>query len=225
VKKRASLPTLKIEEEIRNGGFKFICGIDEAGRGALAGPLVAAAVILPRRKMRGINDSKKLSKAQRNRIFEKISRKAISWGVGLTNIDEINLYGIQTATYLAYHRAIKSLKTKPDFLMIDHYRLPGTSLPQVSLTHGDQRSLSIAAASIVAKETRDRLMEKMGRQKEFKKYGFTRNFGYGTKFHQVKIRETGVSRIHRLKFVSGSFENQATFDFFKIKTKGGKNGN
>lgn len=215
MKKRLNLPTLKTEEQIWKEGFKFICGIDEAGRGALAGPLVAAAVILPRKTIRGINDSKKLNSKQRNRVFEKITQKAVCWGVGITEIDEINLYGIQTATYLAYHRAINSLKTRPNFLMIDHYRLPGTPLPQVSLTHGDQRSLSIAAASIVAKVTRDRLMEKVARGREFKKYGFAKNFGYGTKFHQVKIREAGVSRIHRIKFASVDNQTQTTFNLFE----------
>jgi ribonuclease HII len=214
VEKRINLPTLEVEEKIWKEGFKFICGIDEAGRGALAGPLVVGAVILPRKKIRGINDSKKLNRKQRNQIFEKITKEAVCWGVGIAETDEINLYGIQTATYLACHRAINSLKNKPDFLIIDHYRLPATTLPQISLTYGDRRSLSVAAASIIAKVTRDRIMEKIAKRREFKKYGFDKNFGYGTKFHQIKIQKTGISRIHRIKFVSNTIEKQITLNLF-----------
>ena len=202
-------PNYKKERELWELGYKFVCGIDEAGRGALAGPLVSGAVILKPRTKNLFNDSKLLSQKKREELFEIVMGSAISWAIGLANIKEINEYGIQGATYLSYLRAIKNLKLKPSFLLIDHYRLPGTHIPQASITKGDRLSQTIAAASIVAKVSRDRLMTKF--DSDFPCYKFKNNFGYGTKYHQNAIAENGVCSIHRLSFIDKPSINQLNF--------------
>ena len=186
-----------------------MCGIDEAGRGALAGPLVSGAVILDHRTRAIFNDSKVLTSKKRVYLFEKIKSQSIAWAVGLASVEEINLYGIQKSTFLSYKRAIEALKLKPSFLLIDYYRLPMTDIPQMSITKGDKISQSIAAASIVAKVTRDRLMEEL--DKDFPTYNFSKNFGYGTRIHQEKIRCLGSSSVHRTKFVDKPWANQLNF--------------
>jgi ribonuclease HII len=193
---KISSPTLKFEKTAWAEGFKFVCGIDEAGRGALAGPLVAAAVVLKSKKQTKFQDSKLLSAEQRLSLF-KIITSTCSWGVGIIEVDAINKYGIQSATYLAYHEAVKNLPSSPDFLLIDHYRLPGTTISQKSITFGDRLSQSIAAASIVAKVSRDKIMAELSKQKVYSKYRFDKHKGYGTRLHLENLAKHGPSSIHR----------------------------
>lgn len=208
-----SRPHFEVEKALFQEGFRFICGIDEAGRGALAGPLVAGAVILNKGDI-DLDDSKKLSAKKRQKMFEIIKLEALAWSVGIVEVDEINKFGLQSATYLAYQRAIDSLATKPDFLLIDHYRLPATEIHQNSITFGDQISLSIAGASIVAKVTRDEIMKKLPGSRA---YGFQTNFGYGTSSHLKAIKSDGPSTHHR----NYSFDklNQTAFNFNKSNKK------
>lgn len=214
-------PNLKIEAGLYELGFSFVGGIDEAGRGALAGPLVAACVILPRDKIiYRINDSKALASHERRVIAEKIKSAAISWAIGISSVAEINLYGIQSSSYLAFERAVKALRKKPDFILIDHYRYPKCDIPQRSITKGDQISLSIAAASIIAKTERDNILIALNKKLDFKKYGFAANFGYGTKKHFHAIRRFGKTKYHRNKFLGIDKRAQTVFNFDKGNKKG-----
>lgn len=198
----SSFPDFSEEKYLSEKGYFAICGIDEAGRGAWAGPLVSGAVILDiDDEVGGINDSKKLSKPKREVLDTVIRKKSRAYGIGLASVREINELGIQTATYLSYQRAINALVLKPDFILIDHYRLPGAPAPQKSISHGDQISLSIAAASILAKVERDKLMTTLANGKNFD-YHFEKNYGYGTATHKDAITRKGLSDNHRIKFVS-----------------------
>ena len=171
---------LLYESQCFNAGYKYVAGIDEAGRGPLAGPVVAAAVILdPSIKMPGIKDSKKLSENKRQYLYEEICSKAISIGIGIVDeniIDEIN---IKQATLLAMKNAVKDLKIKPDFLLIDAEKLEDMDIPQLSITKGDALCLSIAAASIIAKVKRDKILIEY--DEKYPEYGFRKHKGYGTK--------------------------------------------
>jgi ribonuclease HII len=179
----------------------YVCGIDEVGRGPLAGPVVAAAVILPKDfEITYLNDSKQLSKKKREELYEVIMDKAVSVGVGMADekiIDEIN---ILNADYEAMKIAISQLKVQPQLLLNDAVTIPGVDIKQVGIIKGDTLSASIAAASIVAKVTRDRLMEDY--DKEYPGYGFAKNMGYGTAEHIEAIRTNGPCRIHRRTFIT-----------------------
>ncbi len=189
------------EDQAGEKGYDRICGVDEAGRGSLAGPVVAAAVILDRRKSwRGIKDSKLLSPHARKRFFKKIVEEAFSWGVGVTDVRQIDEVNILNATMLAMKRAILSLDKKPHFILIDAVNLSDLPCPSLSIIRGDRLSYSIAAASIIAKVYRDALMMKL--HNHFPQYNFLRNKGYGSSEHREALKCFGPSEIHRLSFRS-----------------------
>ena len=187
-------------ERTYGGTYSVICGIDEAGRGPLAGPVVAGAVILPKDEViYYLNDSKKLSEKKREELFPVIQEKAVAWGVGIVSpsvIDEIN---ILQATYQAMREAIASLSVVPDLLLNDAVKIPGVEMMQVPIIKGDAKSASIAAASILAKVTRDHMMEEY--DKLYPEYGFAKHKGYGTKAHMDAIRRFGPCPIHRRSFI------------------------
>ena len=182
-------------------GALVICGIDEAGRGPLAGPVAAGAVILPAdHDILYLNDSKKLSAKKRDMLFDQIREEAVSWAVGLVEparIDEIN---ILQATYEAMRIAIGKLTARPDVLVNDAVTIPGVLIPQVPVIKGDAKCISVAAASVLAKVTRDRIMEEM--DAKYPEYGFAKHKGYGTKEHMDAIREHGPCPIHRRTFIT-----------------------
>lgn len=191
-------PTLRRERLLRQRGFTKIAGADEAGRGALAGPIVAAAVILPLRfTAQGIRDSKLLSPRQRQQHFTRITREAIAWSTEIIGPDVIDRKGIQFANLRALEQAIGKLETRPDFALIDAWRLT-LPMPHEGIIRGDQTVLSIAAASIIAKVIRDRIMEAL--DPVFPAYEFRRHKGYGTLIHRRRIARHGPSRIHRHSF-------------------------
>lgn len=192
-------PTRFFENEARACGFQSIAGLDEAGRGPLAGPVVGAAVILPHKcPLSGLDDSKQLVQAERERLYEEIIGQAVAWGIGQGSAAEIDSSNILEATRLAWTRAILALDISPDFLLIDAATLPGIRLPQRSIVKGDQLSLSIAAASVLAKVTRDRAMEQFHRQ--FPCYNFHAHKGYPTAEHLSLLKKYGPCLIHRRSF-------------------------
>lgn len=201
-KERARLEVMR-EFEHKYSEYEYICGIDEVGRGPLAGPVIAAAVILPKDcEILYLNDSKQVSEKKREEIYDIIMEKAIAVGVGSAShavIDEIN---ILNATYVAMREAISNLKVKPDLLLNDAVHIPEVSIKQVSLIKGDARSVSIAAASIIAKVTRDRMMLEYDRV--FPGYAFASNKGYGSKEHIEGLKSQGPCLIHRQSFI-GNF--------------------
>ena len=181
-------------------GYNAICGVDEAGRGPLAGPVCAAAVILPADiEIPGLNDSKKLSDKKRRELFPIICEKAISYGIAFADHKEIDEINILQATYLAMERAIEQLSVKADFALIDGNRAKDFGIPLETIVGGDGRSASIAAASVLAKVTRDDYMLKMA--EEYPGYGFEIHKGYGTKAHYAALAEHGPCSIHRLTFL------------------------
>ncbi|WP_433770215.1 ribonuclease HII [Bacillus wiedmannii] len=188
----------KYENALREKGLTYIAGIDEVGRGPLAGPVVTAAVILPEDfYIPGLNDSKKLSEAKRERFYDEIKEHAIAIGVGIVSpqvIDEINIY---QATKQAMLDAVANLSCTPEYLLIDAMKLP-TAIPQTSIIKGDAKSISISAASIIAKVTRDRMMKELG--EKYPAYGFEQHMGYGTKQHLEAIEAHGVLEEHRKSF-------------------------
>ena len=188
----------KYESALYKRGINYIAGIDEVGRGPLAGPVVAAAVILPRDfKLLGINDSKKLTDKKKDELFESINQEALSIGIGIISakkIDEVNIY---EATKLAMIKAIKHLSLKPEHLLIDAMKLP-VQIPQTSIIKGDATSISIAASSIIAKVTRDRLMKRLGVR--YPLYGFEKHMGYGTSLHIDALNKHGATAEHRQSF-------------------------
>ncbi len=189
-----------IEHELFEKGYKYICGVDEAGRGPLCGPVAAAACILPLGiVIDGLNDSKKLSASKRDMIFEEIKRNAIAYSVALASVEEINSMNILEATLLAMRRAVDGLTQKPDYLLIDGNISRGFSIPCSTVVHGDAISPSIAAASILAKVTRDRIC--MDLDKEYPEYGISKHKGYGTKDHMEALKKYGPTPIHRTKFI------------------------
>ena len=205
------VPTLQFERSFWSRGRVHVAGIDEAGRGAWAGPVVAGAVILPRvhrikawwlnaalRDLAHARDSKLLSPAQRDALFEPIRACALAAATGCATNEEIDALGIVPATRLAMQRALAALTVAPDALLLDALRLPAIPLPQKAIIHGDQVSLSIACASILAKVTRDRMMVELDAQ--LPGYAFARHKGYGTAAHQAALQTLGVSRVHRVSF-------------------------
>lgn len=186
------------EEEY--GMYESICGIDEAGRGPFAGPVVAGAVILPKdAEILYLNDSKKLSEKKREKLYDEIMEKAVAVGVGMAGPERIDEINILQATYEAMRMAIENLGMKPDILLNDAVTIPDVNIRQVPLIKGDAKSVSIAAASIIAKVTRDRLMVKY--EEEFPGYGFAAHKGYGTKAHIESIKRLGACPIHRRTFI------------------------
>lgn len=192
--------TYEYENLLKEQGYKIICGVDEAGRGPLAGPVFAAAVILPDgMEDIGINDSKKLSEKKRDALFEIIKEKAISYSIASADEKEIDELNILNATFLAMKRAVEGLTLKPDMALIDGNRKPETGISEMTLVKGDSKSISIAAASILAKVSRDRYLQQLDEQ--YPEYQFSRHKGYPTKLHYEMIKEHGISPVHRLSFL------------------------
>jgi len=204
VSRERRFPTLVYEERAWTQGYCHVAGLDEAGRGAWAGPVVAAAVILPAlepsllQRLSGVRDSKQLTAARRETLLDAIQAQALTWGVGAVPPAEIDALGIVPATRKAMGRALANLSLSADFLLIDYLPLPDVTLPQLSLPKGDTLVLSIAAASIVAKVARDRLMVQL--DERYPGYGFARHKGYGTPQHQAALQALGPCQIHRLSF-------------------------
>jgi ribonuclease HII len=198
-----SIPDFQYETRLWNAGFQQVAGIDEVGRGALAGPVAAAIVIFPADEMlqeslNGINDSKQLTPKKRISFAEQIKLTAVEWGIGYANSREIDRLGIISATQLAVRRALDELRSDPDFLLFDFLPPTDYNLPLCSLIKGDTLSLSIASASILAKVARDNLLIKL--DQEFPGYGLAQHKGYGTRKHREALRQLGPSEIHRLSF-------------------------
>ncbi|MBO5952618.1 MAG: ribonuclease HII [Oscillospiraceae bacterium] len=190
----------QIEDSHYAEGIQCICGVDEAGRGPLAGPVCAAAVILPTHvDIPGLNDSKKLTDKRRRELFPIIMEQAISYGIGFADHNEIDDFNILQATYLAMERALAGLTVRPDIVLIDGNRTKNFGLPVQTVVHGDSLSANIAAASILAKVTRDNLMLQMAQM--YPGYGFEIHKGYGTKAHYEALRTNGPSPIHRMSFL------------------------
>ena len=206
-------PTLEFEQALWNGGFSCVAGIDEAGRGAWVGPVAAAVVILPRPEpslartarlsargeaLRGVRDSKQMTPLARESWAPRIKEIALAWGVGFASSEEIDALGIVPATKLAARRAIEALSQSPDYLITDYLIFPEIPLPQTALVKGDRRSLSVAAASVLAKTARDARMREL--DLEYSGYGFARHKGYGTPQHRAAIAQSGLCAIHRKSF-------------------------
>lgn len=190
----------EIEQEYLSNGMNLICGVDEAGRGPLAGPVCAAAVILPPYlEIPGLDDSKKLSDKRRRELFPIIKEQAICYGIGFASHEEIDEINILQATYLAMERALTQLSIKPDHVLIDGNRAKDFELPITTVVHGDSLSLNIAAASVLAKVTRDDYMLEMAAA--YPQYGFDVHKGYGTKAHYAALQEYGPCPIHRMSFL------------------------
>lgn len=198
------MPTLEREFALKAQGYAHIAGIDEAGRGAWAGPVVAAAVILPLdhpellHRMAGVNDSKQLSAKQRESMRGQIQQVATAWAIGEASVDEIDRLGIVPATRLAMQRACVALSPQPHALLIDAVRLPALALPQQSFNFADSISLSVAAASILAKTARDATLDRL--DTEYRGYGFAKHKGYGTAAHRAALQYLGVSPQHRRSY-------------------------
>ena len=190
----------ELENEIYDSGIELICGVDEAGRGPLAGPVCAAAVILPRGLViEGLNDSKKLSEKKRDALFDVIKESAVSYGIAFASVEEIESMNILSATMLAMNRAISQLSPKPQLALIDGNRNKEIEIESQCVVKGDSRCADIAAASILAKVTRDRYMLQMA--DKYPEYHFEKHKGYGTKLHYEALREYGPSEIHRMSFL------------------------
>jgi len=191
--------TRTLENVLRRLGFWHICGVDEVGRGCLAGPVVAGAVILnPERHIAGLSDSKTVPAAEREELYERITARALVWAVAEASPEEIDTINIHQASLQAMHRAVMSMVPLPDVVLVDAFRIPGLPMAQRGVVHGDQRCSAIAAASIVAKVTRDRQMRQLHAQDP--RYGFDRHKGYATADHLAAVREFGYSIVHRKSF-------------------------
>ena len=191
---------LSYEKEAISKGYKAVCGVDEAGRGPLAGPVCAAAVILPENTIiEGVNDSKKLSEKKREALFDVIKEQALSYSIAFASVEEIEEINILNATMLAMKRAVEGLDVKADYAMIDGNRLPDLSIDSEFIIKGDAKSMSIACASILAKVSRDRLLYKYA--EEYPEYLFDKHKGYGTKAHVEAIKKYGLCPYHRLSFL------------------------
>mgnify|MGYP001147576020 CR=1 FL=1 len=192
----------EIEEKIYNSkDIKYICGIDEAGRGPLAGPVVIAAVIMPRNSMiEGVNDSKKVSEKKREKLYEEITSSSIAWAVGIIDQNEIDDINILNATKKGLTQALTELEQRPDIILVDALtKIDTLGIPYESIIKGDAKSYSIAAASIVAKVTRDRIMRQW--DEIYPQYGFEKHKGYGTAMHINAIKEYGPCPLHRKSFI------------------------
>lgn len=195
------MPDFELEIAAKEKGYNFICGVDEAGRGPLAGPVCAAAVILPVNCIiDGLNDSKKLSEKKREALFDVIKEKALAYSIAYGSVGEIEKFNILEATFIAMNRAINSLLPKADYALIDGNRVPkGITVPCETVVKGDSKSYCVAAASILAKVTRDRLM--LEYHDKYPQYGFINHKGYGTKEHYEAIGKYGICEIHRPSFL------------------------
>lgn len=197
----------QIENECFSEGYEIVCGVDEAGRGPLAGPVCAAAIILPPNvDIPGLNDSKKLTDKKRRELFPVIKEVALAYGIAFATHQEIDQINILQATYLAMERAIGQLSIRPELALIDGNRAKDFGLPVKTVVHGDSLSASIAAASILAKVTRDVYMEQMAL--EYPGYGFEIHKAYGTKAHYAALREYGPCPIHRMTFLKKFYGNK-----------------
>ncbi len=186
-------------------GYSLIAGVDEAGRGPLAGPVVAAAVILPlHAEIEGLDDSKKLSPKKRDVLYREINEKALDVGIGIVDVDVIDHINIHQASLKAMHNAILKFKLKPEYILVDAYTIPEMKYPQKAIKYGDRVSFSIAAASIIAKVTRDCIMENL--DLKYPQYGFARHKGYGTELHRKALEEHGLSPVHRHSFTRGKYD-------------------
>ncbi|MGE0882435.1 MAG: ribonuclease HII [Blastocatellales bacterium] len=190
---------LKFESDLWGQGFDLIAGVDEAGVGPLAGPVVAGAAILPRGfKLRNLDDSKKLDEQKRIRLMDQIKSESIAWAIGVAEVEEIDRLNIYRAGLLAMRRAVEALKTRPDFVLVDARTIPDCGFPQRGIVRGDSLSASIAAASIIAKTTRDAMMIELDRQ--FPGYGLANHKGYPTPQHFAALSKFGASPVHRRSF-------------------------
>ena len=197
---KADVDLWELEKELYESGVATLCGVDEAGRGPLAGPVCAAAVILPRGLMiPGLNDSKKLSEKRREQLYGEICAKAEAWAAAFASVEEIEELNILGATYLAMNRAIAALSVTPELALIDGNRAKGVEYNCKCIVGGDGKCADIAAASIIAKVTRDRLMYEL--DEEYPGYGFAKHKGYGTAAHYAAIRELGPCEAHRPSFL------------------------
>lgn len=188
------------ELKAHENGYKVVCGIDEAGRGPLAGPVFAAAVILPENYSHPVlNDSKKLSEKKRDAVYDDIIKDAVCYSVGIATEEEIDEINILNATFLAMKRAVDGLSVKPDFAYIDGNQYPKTGVKEETIVKGDGKCISVAAASIIAKVSRDRFMLEI--DKQYPEYQFGKHKGYGTKLHYEMIKKYGVSKVHRRSFL------------------------
>ena len=189
-----------IEKSLTDKGYRYVCGVDEAGRGPLCGPVVAAACILPEGLyIEGLNDSKKLTPKKRKIVFEQIKEHALAYNIAEASVEEIDELNILEADMLAMRRAVEGLQIKADFALVDGNIARGFPIPTMTVIKGDATSPSIAAASILAKVTRDEMCEQMDR--DYPQYGIAKHKGYGTKQHMDALREFGPSPIHRKKFI------------------------
>ena len=194
------MPDYSIEQELKAQGFTCICGVDEAGRGPLCGPVFAAACILPDGLyIEGLNDSKKLTEKKREKLFDIIKKEAVAYSIASADVEEINEMNILEADLLAMRRAIDGLGVKADFAIIDGNIARDFQIPARAVVKGDSKSMSIAAASVLAKVARDRLCLELDR--EYPQYGIAKHKGYGTKEHMDALRKYGPSPIHRKKFI------------------------
>jgi ribonuclease HII len=213
------LPDFSFEHKLHRRGRKLIAGVDEVGRGCFAGPVVAGCVVFDRKMCKlekipvRIDDSKKLSSKRREIADEWIRKNAKGVGIGMASVSRINRLGIKKATEIAFRKAIKNCDVQIDYLLIDAFYIPYVKglrrRNQKAIIHGDTKSISIAAASIVAKVHRDKLMTELGKKAKYKKYGWGRNKGYGTKEHRNSILKYGTSRFHRKQFVRNYVSSQA----------------
>lgn len=191
---------LEYENAALNSGFEVICGIDEAGRGPLAGPVYAAVVILPKGHIvEGVNDSKKISEKKRDLLFDKIIDECVCYSIGTASEQEIDEINILQATFLAMRRAVAGLEIKPDIALVDGNKKPGLDIAEQTIVKGDSKSANIAAASIIAKVSRDRYMLEMA--EKYPEYQFEKHKGYGTKLHYEMLEKYGISPIHRKTFL------------------------
>lgn len=195
------MPDFELEKQALQKGYKFVCGVDEAGRGPLAGPVCAAAVILPPdTEIEGLNDSKKISEKKREALYDIIKEKALAYSIAFGTLEEIEEFNILEATFLAMNRAVEGLNIPADYALIDGNRLPkGIKIDGETVVKGDAKSASIAAASILAKVTRDRLLIEY--DQKYPEYNFKKHKGYGTKEHTDLILKYGPCEIHRLSFL------------------------
>ena len=199
------MPDYSYEKGAVSKGFKYVCGVDEAGRGPLAGPVFAAAVILPDDlEIEGLNDSKKISEKKREQLFEIVKEKAVAYSVAFATVEEIEQFNILEATYLAMNRAIEGLNTPADYALIDGNRVPrNIKIPCETVIKGDAKSCSISAASILAKVSRDRLLLEYDEQ--YPEYEFKKHKGYGTAAHYEAVKKYGLCPVHRPSFFKKFF--------------------
>ncbi|MCM1285209.1 MAG: ribonuclease HII [Acetobacter sp.] len=198
---------LEYEEKALSDGYNIVCGVDEAGRGPLAGPVYAAAVILPKGYIiDGVNDSKKLTEKKRDILFDIIKKEAVAYSIGVADEKEIDEINILQATFLAMRRAVNGLSVQADIALIDGNKKPGLEIAERDIVKGDAKSASIAAASIIAKVSRDRYMLEMA--EKYPEYHFEKHKGYGTKLHYEMIEKYGISPIHRKSFLKKILNNE-----------------